>query len=86
MSEDSRIGPIKHLRGQSFKWKKYYQHSPTWEHDHCAACWAKFILAEGGLDRGYAVSADYKHGEDSAWVCKQCFGELREAMNWKVIE
>jgi hypothetical protein len=86
MGEDWRIAPIKHLFGQSFRLKKYYQRSPASDHDHCAACWAKFMLAEGCLDRGYAISSAYKRGEDSEWICEQCFSELREAMNWKIGE
>jgi len=86
MLQDSRIDPIKRLRGQSFRRKKYYRQNSTWDHDHCAACWVKFMLSEGCLDQGYAISAEYKNGEDSEWVCQQCFNELCELMGWKIIE
>ena len=69
-----------HLTGASFRWKKYYRWSETWDHDHCSACWATFSLHDGGdyLKEGYAVTA----GEDYAWVCAKCFDDLKDNLLW----
>ncbi len=68
--------------------KKTYSHySPDWDHDHCAACWAKF--AEWGgpniLHEGYATTDKYELGEDYDWVCPNCFDELHVEMGWRLI-
>jgi hypothetical protein len=86
MDPDWRIAPIKRLHGQRFRLKNYYPPSSAWEHDHCAVCWAKFMLAEDCLNRGYAISAEYTHGEDSEWLCEECFRDLHKVMAWKAIE
>ena len=70
----------------SFRWKQYYKQSEESDHDHCGACWAKFMIAEGCLTEGYAVSEEYEHGADYVWICKTCFEDLKMHMNWKVIE
>ena len=83
---DWRIDNVNRLRGQSFRHKKYYQRSETWDHDHCTACWAKFMLREGYLTEGYAVTEAYKFGADYEWVCESCFADLSEIMEWKVVQ
>lgn len=47
---------------------------------------AKFMLAEGCLTQGYAVTEAYAHGPDYEWICANCFRDLREVMGWKVVE
>jgi hypothetical protein len=87
MSADWRIDNVNGLQGQSFRWKNYYARSENWDHDHCAACWAKFMLnGEGLLIQGYAVSEEYEHGLDYAWVCADCFKDLAGIMDWRVID
>ena len=85
-SDDWRLVFAEKLRGQSFRWKKYYACSPTWTHDHCGACWAEFSLFGGDLEEGYSVSEDYKWGLDYEWICATCFHDLAEIMEWKVID
>jgi hypothetical protein len=69
-----------HLTGARFRWKKYYGS----DHDHCGACWETFSLHNGGdyLKDGYAVTADYKLGEDYEWVCAHCFNDLKDDLGW----
>jgi hypothetical protein len=87
MSADWRIDNVKRLRGQSFRWKNYYAWSEGWDHDHCAACWAKFMAdREDSLSRGYAVSEEYKLGLDYEWICADCFRDLADLMEWHVID
>jgi hypothetical protein len=81
MDADWRIDSVKSLRGQSFR---YYRRSESWDHDHCSACGAKFMLAEGCLTYGYAVTHEYEHGEDYVWVCAKCFSDLSKTMDWKI--
>jgi hypothetical protein len=44
--EDWRIANAEHLKGQHLHFRKYTRWSDTWDHDHCAACWAKFAEGE----------------------------------------
>ena len=59
-----------------------------WDHSHCAGCMTKFSLYDDGesLREGYAVTADYKLGEDYEWVCPDCFEALKDNLDWKVLE
>jgi hypothetical protein len=93
MSEDWRLENLRtqpHLRGVRFTRKPYAAYRPGWEHDHCAACWAKFM--EHGSDRepiereGFATCEDYEHGENYEWVCPTCFALFKAEMEWTEIE
>jgi hypothetical protein len=68
---DWRIRNCEILRGLRLRHKPYRQWSERWDHDHCAACWAKFGEFDGPDIRheGYATCADYKLGADYDWVC-----------------
>ena len=85
--DDWRVDIAKaHLSGASFRWKKYYQWSESWDHDHCAACGATFSVREGDyLKEGYATTADYKLGEDYRWVCETCFKDLKDNLGWAAV-
>jgi hypothetical protein len=81
---DWRIDNCKGLRRLKLKRKKYRPWSETWNHDHCAACWATFAEFDGPdyQHEGYATCDDYKHGAEYDWVCMSCFSELKEEMDW----
>jgi hypothetical protein len=81
---DWRISNCKGLRGLKLRRKKYQKWSETWDHDHCAACWATFAEFEGPdyQHEGYATCDDYEHGVDYDWVCVRCFNELKNEMYW----
>jgi hypothetical protein len=85
---DWRIQNCKGLRGVKLQRKNYRQPSKTWNHDHCAACWATFAEFDGPdyQHEGYATCGDYKHGPEYDWVCVQCFSELKDEMGWVEIE
>ena len=76
-----------YLRGVAFVRKPYRRPKPTWDHDHCVACWATLTEPHmKGADfiyEGYATTADYVRGADYDWVCAPCFGLFRDAMDWK---
>ena len=44
------------------------------------------MLSEGCLAQGYAVTKAYDRGEDHAWVCAACFADLRELMDWEIVD
>ena len=86
--DDWRLRNAKpHLYGAAFRWKTYLQRSTRGDHDHCAGCMVKFAedRADGVLTEGYAVTADYKHGEDYEWVCADCFAALGEQLHWRCV-
>jgi hypothetical protein len=76
----------RHLKGVSLQYLRYQSGAKSWDHDHCAACGAKFAeLDEPGIQReGYTTCDDYKLGALYDWVCSDCFNDLRAAMGWKV--
>jgi hypothetical protein len=70
-------------------WKsKYTQPSANWDHDHCAACWAKFMERDWPevLHEGYTTGPDFEKGARYEWVCEQCFNDLKTEMGWSVGE
>jgi hypothetical protein len=81
---DWRIHNCRLLRGLTLRRKPYRKWSERWDHDHCAACWARFAEVDGPEIRheGYATCEDYKLGADYDWVCVGCFSELRDEMGW----
>ena len=56
--DDWRLtGQEEYLQDATLYWKKYRPYSDTWDHDHCAFCWAEFCLAgcDDALSEGYAT-------------------------------
>jgi len=82
--QDRRIDECKFLKGVALRRKKYSAPSKEWDHDHCAACWARFAEFDGPeiLHEGYATTVESKWGADYHWVCPTCFTELGGAMKW----
>jgi hypothetical protein len=81
---DWRIHNCRLLRGLTLRRKPYRKWSERWDHDHCAACWARFAEVDGPeiQHEGYATCEDYKLGADYDWVCVGCFSELRDERGW----
>ena len=81
---DWRLDNARHLAGRTLHRRSYTRWSETWDHDHCAACWAK--LAEGdvsdALHEGYATGGDDARGAGYDWVCETCFSELKPELRW----
>ena len=57
-----------------------YQPLPGNDHDHCAFCWAKFMLEDSPkiLHEGYATL------DSSHWICDQCFDDFGDMFDWKL--
>lgn len=77
---DWRIDNAKHTRGAVLQFRKYARYSETWDHDHCAGCWAKFMEPGGpdALTEGYVTEDNYR------WICPECFRDLKDLMEWKL--
>ncbi|MGA2035170.1 MAG: hypothetical protein ABSG68_23230 [Thermoguttaceae bacterium] len=73
-----------YLKGVTLVHRRYrrYPLDPTWDHDHCAFCWAKFMVEDHAdvLHHGYATSDDYH------WVCDKCFDDFKDLFGWSVID
>jgi hypothetical protein len=79
-----RVDNARHLRGLRLEFQRYTRWSERWDHDHCAACWAKLAEFDGPDIQyaGYATRDDYPKGARYDWVCVTCFNDLREEMGW----
>jgi hypothetical protein len=86
------------LRGAELTWKRYHARSQTWEHEHCAFCWAKFMdpdfseahrqhIAEHPdvLTEGYTTTASHERGADHQWICGRCFDDFAERFAWHLV-
>jgi hypothetical protein len=70
-------GQERYLKGATLLKRTYrpYPKNHNWDHDHCAFCWAKFMVADDPkvLHEGYCTE-DEKH-----WVCAKCFSDFKVA-------
>jgi len=89
MTDDPRYQHLQtqpYLRGVLWVRSRYTTYSPRWDHDHCVACWAKFMEQDDPTEEieheGWTTTALYIHGARYEWVCLQCFADFREAMGW----
>ena len=87
-SEDKqwRTDNADHLKGIRLQYRHWWLRSASWDHDHCAGCWATFAAFSGPdiQHEGYTTCEDYPRGEGYEWVCVQCFADLRDEMRWEV--
>jgi hypothetical protein len=53
---------------------------PSWDHDHCIFCWAKFAEQPGPaiLVAGYSTVPT-----NHEWVCPSCFEEFADRFAWR---
>jgi hypothetical protein len=74
------------LTGVRLQLRPYVRGGESWDHDHCAACCAKFAEFDGAdiLREGYATCDDYPKGACYEWVCSTCFADLKDEMKWTV--
>lgn len=77
-------GQQKYLEGAALVPKQYRRHprNSDWDHDHCAFCWATFMVEDvpGVLHQGYCTLDEYH------WICPTCFADFREQFAWTVVE
>jgi hypothetical protein len=90
-------GQESYLQAAELAWTRYRARSETWEHEHCAFCWAKFMdpdfseahrrhIAEHPdvLTEGYTTTAQHEQGPEYHWICKPCFDDFAERFQWRV--
>jgi hypothetical protein len=79
-----RLDNARHLLGLTLQWRSYQAWSSDWDHDHCAACSAKFMEGNAAdtLHEGFATRDDYPKGAGYEWVCRHCFEDLKLDMRW----
>lgn len=72
-------GPF--LKGLTFTWRSYPAPQPSFDHDHCELCLAKFMSAirnvPDTLTEGYTTADLYR------WVCKECFETYGDHFDWR---
>lgn len=94
MGQEADLSP-----GTKLTRKHYRSHSETWEHDHCAFCFVKFMdpnFSDGHrefmekhpevLTEGYTTTSEHPRGEDYSWVCEKCVQDFSGEFEWLVIE
>jgi hypothetical protein len=83
-----RIDNASHLKRVRLQLRRYTPWSESWDHDHCAACGAKFAEFKGPdiLHEGYATAEDYPKGAGYEWVCSACVADLKDDLGWIVAE
>ncbi|AWN53717.1 hypothetical protein [Methylobacterium sp. 17Sr1-1] len=86
-SNDWRLDNASHLKGLRLQFRRYTRWSETWDHDHCAGCWATLAEFDGPdiLHEGYATCDDYERGACAEWVCAQCFNDLKDNLGWTTL-
>ena|SRR5215468_7130266 len=59
-----RLDFAKHLEGVTLRYQKYKRWSASWDHDHCAACWATFAEFDGDNENDSYPERDGEPLED----------------------
>jgi hypothetical protein len=76
-------GQESYLAGAKLRFGPYRRHprNPSWDHDHCEFCGAKFMVEEGPdvLHEGYHTVDEYR------WTCSTCFEDFRGRFGWDLI-
>ncbi len=83
-----RVDFARRLEGLTLHYRRWTRPRETWDHDHCAACWAKFAEEDGPdvLHEGYATGPDHYQGTGYWWVCPTCFADLKPVLGWKAAD
>jgi hypothetical protein len=57
-----------------------YPKNAKWDHDHCAFCWAKFMVEDlpDVLHEGYCTLDEYH------WICETCFRDFQASLEWQI--
>ena len=74
------FGQEKYLKGVTLMHRRWTQPSDSWDHDHCAFCWAKF-MSDGYAD---ALHEGWATPDAGHWICDTRFNDFRERFGWAV--
>lgn len=97
--DDWRLnGQQAYLKGCALRWRAYRARTPSWEHEHCEFCWAKFmdpgfsdahrqyIQAHPDVFTAGYTTADGDEGcPADCWVCQECFHDFAQLFEWRVV-
>ena len=83
MEEDWRLGlantPAFY---KQFKWKfkRWSQTRPGWDHDHCEFCQVKIMdePSPENLAEGWATT------DETYWICQECFNDFQGTYHWQI--
>lgn len=78
-SDWRRQGQEKFLAGVTLARGAYTPWRPSWDHDHCEFCYAKFAVNGGDYAIGYHTLDRYH------WVCDECFRDFSDEFRWLVV-
>ena len=92
MSDDWRLTDQEDfLTGITLVRVPYEQWSQSWDHDHCAFCWAKFAPAHVAsppgepFEREGYTNVDVPDTPDHYWwICAGCFEDFEVRFRWTV--
>jgi len=80
-----RLNNARHLAGLTLHFGRFTRWNENWDHDHCAACWAKFAESDEPdvQHEGYTTGPDYRKGAGYEWVRSTCVADLANGLGWK---
>lgn len=83
-----RIDNVSHLKRLRLQFRRCTRWSESWDHDHGAACWAKFAEFDGPniQHEGYATCDDYPRDACYQRICQACFDDLKDDMGWSAVK
>lgn len=73
--------------GTEFRRRAYEPYGPSWDHDHCEFCGAKFALPGVQPDAqsiGFTTTDKHERGAGYYWVCCGCFDDFQVEFNWSI--
>jgi hypothetical protein len=75
-------GQERFLQGVTLVRRDYRVHAQDtkWDHDHCAFCWAKFMVEQ----RADTASAGYATIDDATWICDTCYRDFKVRFGWSL--
>ena len=87
------------LGGVELRFSQYQPYSEGWEHDHCEFCWAKFLSPDQAKEwprlaprdrhvlvtEGYTTTDSYPQGAEYVWICRRCFDDFDDLVDWVVV-
>jgi hypothetical protein len=79
--DDWRLqGQERYLQGRAMHRDRWTRPRPSWDHDHCEFCGARF-MEENLTD---VVHYGYTTADRYYWVCEPCFRDFRARFGWTV--
>lgn len=76
-------GQEEYLQNKDFCFMRFIPSENGNLHIHCEFCWHKFMETPEGVED--CSSEGYCSSDGKYWVCEECFKDLKEKFNWKLI-